>query len=96
MSLNCCTVEFKDAPGQPAKNPRLSPTNGDGHIFTRTPFLDEIPHSPRPANTYSIQGLGQTNVAWYGMIQWMATQLPNVEWVLPQAYVYQVHPPSFP
>jgi hypothetical protein len=49
--------------------------------------LVEIPGPPRPANTYTIQGLGQTNVAWYGMIQWMATRLPNVEWVLPQAYV---------
>ena len=25
------------------------------------------------------------------MIQWMAVQLPNVEWVLPQAYVFQTH-----
>jgi hypothetical protein len=36
-----------------------------------------------------VQGLGQTNLAWYSMIQWMAAQLPNVEWVLLQAYVCQ-------
>ena len=38
-----------------------------------------------------VQGLGQTNVAWHGMIQWMAEQLPSIEWVLPQACVFQTH-----
>jgi len=39
----------------------------------------------RTATVIFLHGLGQTNVAWYGMIQWMAAQLPNVEWILPQA-----------
>ncbi|KAI0271654.1 phospholipase carboxylesterase, partial [Gloeopeniophorella convolvens] len=39
----------------------------------------------RTATIVFLHGLGQTNVAWRGMIEWMAAQLPSVEWVLPQA-----------
>ncbi|KAI0252726.1 Phospholipase/carboxylesterase [Lactifluus subvellereus] len=39
----------------------------------------------RTATVMFLHGLGQTNVAWYGMVQRMAGQLPNVEWILPQA-----------
>ncbi|KAH9994429.1 Phospholipase/Carboxylesterase-domain-containing protein [Russula vinacea] len=39
----------------------------------------------RTATVIFLHGLGQTNVAWHGMIQWMAVQLPSIEWVLPQA-----------
>ncbi|KAF8499060.1 Phospholipase/carboxylesterase [Russula emetica] len=39
----------------------------------------------RTATVIFLHGLGQASDAWHGMIQWMAIQLPNVEWVLPQA-----------
>ncbi|KAH9982130.1 phospholipase carboxylesterase [Lactifluus volemus] len=39
----------------------------------------------RTATVIFLHELGQTNVAWHGMIQWIAPQLPNVEWILPQA-----------
>ncbi|KAI0294825.1 lysophospholipase I [Russula brevipes] len=44
----------------------------------------------RTATVIFLHGLGQTNVAWYGMIQWMAARLPSIEWVLPQAPVRPV------
>ncbi|KAI9509854.1 Phospholipase/carboxylesterase [Russula earlei] len=37
------------------------------------------------ATVIFLHGLGQTNVGWHNRIRWMATQLPNIEWVLPQA-----------
>ncbi|KAI0047659.1 phospholipase carboxylesterase [Auriscalpium vulgare] len=39
----------------------------------------------RLATVVFIHGLGQTNDSWRSMIEWLARQLPRVEWVLPQA-----------
>ncbi|KAH9005889.1 Phospholipase/carboxylesterase [Lactarius hatsudake] len=41
--------------------------------------------TPRTATVIFLHGLGHSDVAWYGMIQWMALQLPSIGWVIPNA-----------
>ncbi|KAI9445558.1 lysophospholipase I [Lactarius indigo] len=41
--------------------------------------------TPRTATVIFLHGLGQSDIAWYGMIQWMALHLPSIGWVIPNA-----------